>query len=172
VPSSIDASTFQVELSVNWKQHPHSLSRLPAHQTEQLQHPFAGLAQPAHRYPAFAQTSPSDITNDLHQTKRIIANIMSKWSRDERITLMILFTDFDLTNNEVLDIFGRMFGDAMRDADRTKYTAQGLRDGKLSSIFTSFQSVSNNLQSSSSASPMAAQRCGITSKSPTYTGVT
>jgi hypothetical protein len=59
-------------------------------------------------------------------------NWSKKWSVEERTALWLIFTEWTLTVAECHDIFGRIYGDSMRNADRKKYSVDNLRDGMFS----------------------------------------
>ncbi|KJX97425.1 hypothetical protein TI39_contig491g00013 [Zymoseptoria brevis] len=68
----------------------------------------------------FIQNRSSPTSQDL------LSTMSGRWWIEERILLHILFTESDLTLDQTHDIFGRFFGEALREEGRPKYAAASL----------------------------------------------
>lgn len=51
-----------------------------------------------------------------------------KWALDERRALHLLFTEWDLTRDEIQDLMGRLFGERFKTQPDRKYRPQKLAD--------------------------------------------
>ncbi|EGP85980.1 uncharacterized protein MYCGRDRAFT_94709 [Zymoseptoria tritici IPO323] len=56
----------------------------------------------------------------------LLSTMSGRWWREERIALHILFTEFDLTLDQIYDIFGRFSGEALREEDAQKFNGRWL----------------------------------------------
>lgn len=81
-----------------------------------------------------------DKSNSLEQTSALTTALQAldimggpTWKIEERRDLLRMRTDYDLTDEQVHDLIGRIYGEAWRNSSpqRKKYTIKDIRDGEF-----------------------------------------